>query len=425
MKNIMKNRLLGNIISLIILQGSNYIFPLITFPYLVRTIGTSNYGILLFCLAIMQFLTIIVDYGFNISGTRDISINKHNKEMVNDIFNVILTVKILLTFIVGVIYFMVIESFSFFHEHKAAFLLSILILIGNCFFPIWLYQGLERMKFITYINIIAKALVTIFIFIFINNSQDLTIAVFFQSLYFLIPAVFSYFIVKMKFKITFNFIIDIRKITHELVRGKNIFMTNLWINIYTQGPLIILGFFASKHAVGNYGIGQKIMISVYGLSQPVIQAVYPYICELHERNKQKFQLFKKKLLLLSYLGAGIISIFLMIFSSQVLEIVTGSIHPRVLLLIKLFSIVLFLSILNTFMTNIMYAMNLQEVLNKIYFVAAFAFALSALPLTFFFKEVGMALSVIIVEGIVFILNILYSSTKRKAEYSVEQVHKAI
>src|SRR6478609_9398371 len=130
MKRIFNNRLFGNIFSLLILQGSNYIFPLVTFPYLVRNLGTNNYGVLVVCIATMQFLNIFVDYGFNISGTREISINKKIKEKVNEIYNIIMTLKIIFTLILGIIYFICIETFSVFHDNKLAFLISYLILVG-------------------------------------------------------------------------------------------------------------------------------------------------------------------------------------------------------------------------------------------------------------------------------------------------------
>lgn len=192
------------------------------------------------------------------------------------------------------------------------------------------------MKYITYINIIAKILVTLLIFIFIRDSNDINIAVFFQTLYYIIPGIFSWFFVKVKFKIDYKFIIDIHKITHELGKSKHIFLTNLWINFYIHGPLVILGFISGNKATGNYGISQKVMGAFIGLFQPVSQAVYPYLCELYESNKKQFFLFKKKLLFLSFLFSILISLLLFIFSSQFSIIVTGTNNNEINQLIRVF-----------------------------------------------------------------------------------------
>ncbi|WP_379970610.1 oligosaccharide flippase family protein [Ectobacillus sp. sgz5001026] len=413
MKKLLKSRLVGNILSLLVLQGSNYLFPLLTFPYLVRTLGTENYGVLVFCVAIMQFLNIFADYGFNISGTRDIAVNKQDKDKVNDIYNVILTIKLIFTLLVGIVYIIVIETLPFFNDHKVAYLLSFLILIGNSLFPIWLYQGLERMKYMTYMNIVVKILVTIFIFVFIRSTVDIDLAVFLQTLYFILPGIISIFFVKLKFHIDYTFITDIRKLAGELVKGRHVFLTNLWINFYNQGPLVLVGFLSGNIAAGHFGIGQKIMGAFYGLSQPVTQAVYPHICELYDSKKEEFHRFKKKFIWISSMLSLLISILLFVFSSQLVAFVVGKPSDTVTRLIQLFSLIVFLAIMNTVMARIMYAMNLQNVLNKSYVMAAFAFALLSVPFTIWLQEFGMALVVIVAEGIVFLLNI--RNLKRQKE----------
>ncbi|MFF2594191.1 oligosaccharide flippase family protein [Priestia megaterium] len=406
MKKLIKNRLIGNIVSLLILQGSNYIFPLITFPYLVRTLGASNYGVLLLCIAIMQFLNIFIDYGFNISGTREISINKYKREKVNEIYNLIMTVKLILTLIVGVFYFFAILIFSTILENEIAFLLSFFIIIGNTLFPIWLYQGMEQMKYITYINIFVKCTVTVLIFLFIQDNNDTNLAVLFQTFYYLIPGIISLFVVKRKFNISFKVIYDKNQILNELVKGKYIFMTNLWINFYSQGPIIILGFLSGNAATGNFGVGQKIMGAFYGLSQPVVQAIYPYMCELYKNKREMFNNFKRKFLFLSSILSLIISIFLYFAAPFLAKIVVGVEDDDISNLIKFFSIIVYLSIMNTIMARIMYAMNLQKYLNKSYSIAAFIFVIFAIPLTIFMNGSGMAIAVISAEATIFTLNIV-------------------
>ncbi|MBO0299781.1 oligosaccharide flippase family protein, partial [Escherichia coli] len=58
-----------NIFYLAILQGSYFILPLLTFPYLVRVLGPYSFGLLGFCQATMQYLVMVTDYGFNWSAT--------------------------------------------------------------------------------------------------------------------------------------------------------------------------------------------------------------------------------------------------------------------------------------------------------------------------------------------------------------------
>ncbi|MGF9856558.1 flippase [Priestia endophytica] len=404
MQHIVRKRLLKNIISLIILQGSNYIFPLITFPYLVRILDAGNYGILVFCVALMQFLNIFVDYGFNMSATREIAINKTSPNKVNAIYNIVMTIKTLLTITTGILYLVIIIFVPNSDGHLIAFLISFLIIVGNTLFPIWLYQGLEKMKYITILNIISKVIVTVLIFTLIKEKEDINLAVFFQTLYYVLPGLISVFVVKNKFNITFRFVFDFQIIREELKKGVHFFTTNLWINFYSQGPLIILGFISGNVATGNYGIGQKIMGAFYGLAQPIIQAIYPFICDLYENNRKKFLKFRKNMLYLSLLVSLLISTSLYLFSNEVTKIVSGSPNTEISTLVRIFSIIILLSITNTVTARIMYAMSMQKHLSKIYLIAAFTFIALSFPLTILFQESGMAISVILSELVIFIFS---------------------
>mgnify|MGYP000866700993 CR=1 FL=1 len=405
MKYLIKNRLFNNIFSLVILQGSNYIFPLITFPFLVRKLGIENYGILTFSTALMQFLNIFVDYGFNISATKEISIHKYNIKRVNEIYNLIMTIKLIFTLLIGILIFILVEVVPVLEEHRLVYLVSFLIIVGNTLFPLWLFQGLERMKYITYINIFVKAIVTLLIIIFIKNDKDLTLAVLFQSFYYLIPGLISIYFVKRKFNVKFQLILNFQKIINELRSDKDIFMTNLWIKFYNQAPAIILGFLSGKSSTGNFGIGQKVQGAFSGLSLPFTQAIYPYLCELYKKNLLAFNIFKKRLLKYSILFSLFITLGLNFFSNQIIKFVTGEQNNNLVILIRLFSIIIFLGVMNTIMSRIMYAMDMQKLLNKSYSRAALSFFLVCFPLTISFNEYGMVLSIIVAEATVFYFNI--------------------
>ena len=79
-KEILKNNTVKNGIWLYILQFFNTVFPLLTLPYVTRILGTNGYGIFSYALNIITYLQVIVEYGFNLSGAREIAIQESEKE---------------------------------------------------------------------------------------------------------------------------------------------------------------------------------------------------------------------------------------------------------------------------------------------------------------------------------------------------------
>ncbi|EJM0847537.1 oligosaccharide flippase family protein, partial [Salmonella enterica] len=88
--------MLKNIIYLLAVQGGNYIFPLITLPYLVRVLEPTGYGIYGYSFALIQYFILLVDYGFNYSAPKAISLNRYNNDNISSIFWNIVAIKIII-----------------------------------------------------------------------------------------------------------------------------------------------------------------------------------------------------------------------------------------------------------------------------------------------------------------------------------------
>jgi PST family polysaccharide transporter len=107
-----KRQLIANFFSLSVLQGANFILPLVALPYLVRILGTESFGIVMFAQAFMMYFIILTDYGFNLSATRAISIHRGNTEKIAEIFTTVMSIKFLLLLVSLLLLSFIIFSFE-------------------------------------------------------------------------------------------------------------------------------------------------------------------------------------------------------------------------------------------------------------------------------------------------------------------------
>ena len=193
--------LIANFSYLSLLQMASYAFPFITMPYLARVIGVEGFGKIAFASALMLWFITIADWGFNYTATRDVAKNRDNKEKISEIFSNVFWARILLMFLSFILLSFCILLVPKFRENMAVIFLSFLMIPGHIMFPDWFFQAMERMKYITILNVLSKTLFTIAVFLFIKEKSDYILQPLFTSLGFMLSGVIAMYYILGKWKI--------------------------------------------------------------------------------------------------------------------------------------------------------------------------------------------------------------------------------
>lgn len=392
-----KKVLFKNFTSLSILQASNYIFPLVTLPYLVRVLGPEKYGLVNFATAFAAYFTILTDYGFNLSATQEISKNRNDSNRIAEIFSSVFTLKMLFFVLSSAIFVIVVLIVPLFHKHLLLFFVTFLSVLGTALFPLWLFQGIEKMNYILIITVSVRLMVTVLIFVIIKNENDfIKLAGLNTSAQFVIGFT-GLLIVLNKFQIKYIFP-RISMLKVQIKNGWNLFLSTVWINLYTTSNVFILGLFAPANIVGYFAAADKIRMAFQGILSPMSQSVFPYVNNLLNDSYERFISFNKKLFKIALLVGTIISIALFLFAEPLVNIVLGKYYQSSILVLRIIAwlpLIIFLS--NVLGIQTMLPMNKHKSFAIILFFAAMINLVLSFILVPKYFEIGTSISVLVTE----------------------------
>ncbi|MCW8812516.1 MAG: flippase [Chlorobium sp.] len=389
--------LVKNFTSLSVLQLTNYLFPLITLPYLVRVLGPEKYGLVNFAMAFAAYFTIITDYGFNLAATQQISIYRNDFKRISEIFSSVFTLKMFLFVLSTLIFFTIVLTVPLFKEYLILFEVTFLGVLGTALFPLWFYQGIERMNYILIITVSVRVITTILIFIIIQSENDFVKFAGLNTLNQFVIGIIGLLLVSKKFRIKYKF--PNKSILREQLRkGWNLFLSTVWINFYTNSNVFILGLFAPANIVGYFAAADKVRMAFQGILSPMSQSVFPYVNNLLSESYDRFISFNKKLLKIALIAGAIISITVFLLAEPIVNIVLGKEYQTsipVLRIIAWLPMVIFIS--NVLGIQTMLPLNKKKSFSIILFFAAMInLTLSFIIVPMYF-EIGTSISVLMTE----------------------------
>jgi PST family polysaccharide transporter len=404
-----KKRLLSNFLSLATLQGANYILPLITLPYLVRVLGVEYFGLLAFAGATIAYFNAITDYGFNLTATREISIHRDNKEKIIEIFSSVMTIKVILMFFSFLLLSALVFSFEKFSEHWEVYFLTFGTVVGQVLFPVWFFQGMERMKYITYLNILAKSIFTVAIFIFVHEQSDFWIVPLLTSVGFIIAGILSLWIIKKDFKVNFKFQ-NIKTLKYYLIDGWDIFVSSFAGNFYRNFNTLVLGILTNNLYVGYYSIAEKIIKVIQSLQNIVGATLFPYLSKKISLDKKYFLTLDKryfKKILFSY---ALFSVLVFIFSKYFIYIINGTYDNNIIINLDIMSIVILIGGLNYYYGVLgLVAMNYKKEFSILIIYTAIFNIFTSFLLIYIYDDIGASIAFVTSE--LFLLMLILNKIK--------------
>jgi len=395
-----KRILLENFVSLSVLQVVGCILPLITVPYLVRVLGPEKFGLIAFAQAFISYFMVLSDYGFNFSATKKISIHRDNKDKVSEIFSSVMLIKFCFSAISILIIGILVAAIPKFRNDWLIYILTFGTIIGNSLFPLWFFKGMENMKYITLLNILARTVFTISIFIFVRHQENYIYVPLLNSLGLISAGLLGLWFVRKHFNIRF-IIPNINSIIEQLRDGWHIFISTIATSLYTVSTSFILGIFTNNTIVGYYSAGEKIILPLLHLKSSFGQTIFPRISKLACESKDKAIQVVCNLGFIMGLIILTSSLVIFLFAETITTIILGGQFYQSILIIKILAFCPFIIFINNILgTQIMIPFNLLSDRTKVLAASGLLNLVLLLILVPIYQHIGAAVSLITTEAFV-------------------------
>ncbi|CAN5899629.1 oligosaccharide flippase family protein [soil metagenome] len=409
-----RKRLAGNFISLSLVQGLSILFPLITFPYLIRVLGIEGFGIFTLIQTSLMYFDLLVSFGFGLTATQQVSHNTTNVHKIKEIIISVYIIKLLLLLLSVIIFLGCCIFIPYLREHFILVLISPLYLLGNLLFPDWYFQGIQKMRNITFVALVSKLISFLLIILLVKNSGDISYAVLSMSAGNLIAGLIGFFI--MVKTIPFKLEIPSRDFIVSMFRESSYVFTSIILApLYTSLNIFILQLFTNPLMVGYYAIAEKICSAVAMFTNIANRTFYPHLSQLYVSSVAAYKKNVQSVLKLFFAGFLVFSLLQFFAAEQIVHLIAGKKSNTDLSyavdILKIMSIGLFFSPYASFFFQLLVIQGHKKRAARNIFITVMVNLFTACFFAYFYSGKGMAVNYCIVIFLISILN--YTSYSKK------------
>ncbi len=403
-KRIKNNIIVTNSLYTFLTQAANYILPVLVIPYITRVLGSENFGKVAYTQSLCLILSLITDYGFTLSATRDIAQNKNNISLVNNIVNNVINVKIYLIFFSYVLLFLLFNFTSLFKISSPYYYVSFLLVLSYSANTTWFFLGIEKLRFPTFIVILFKLFFVVLVFILVKQKNDGAVYLLLFAITNLIGNLINNIYIYKNLKFRFIKLIDCCIILKE---SFSLFFFKVAVSLYTSANNFILGSILEPSLVGVYAGAEKLVKAIVGLWMPLSNVIYPRINYLLANKPKEAQKLIFKTLIIYFFSSLLITILFVIFADFFVKLFLGENFIDSIQIMQVLAPIIVLIALSN-VTGILWLLprKKDKEFNTIIVIAGILNILFALILVKLYGPLGMAYSVLIAESFVTLSTII-------------------
>ena len=408
-----KGIFIKNFFNLIINQGINILIALLATRILFSTLGEAQYGLVNLALSVVLLSSITVSYGYHLNGPKRIALFRDESAKKETLINEIIATRIIIAFGMAIILFCLTYFFGFFKSYAALLYYSLILLFSQALFPMFYFQGNDKIAWASLVNAFAKGAYLLLIVLFIKIPEDATYVNFLFGITALIVYIVSWIIIYKKEKIKW-FWASIHNIKKRFVENFQFFISSIAGHVSIHGGLIILSNFVNNSVLGEFALAQKIALLMRMVPVFFTQAILQKASILFKSDKAEFKRYVNLIFIIGLSITFAMGLIAVIFSKWIIFLLAGSQVLYSETILKILAFIPFMSMLNF---NNMIKILVDEkkhLLTKATWLTAIVMLILATIGGYYYGGYGLSIALVITEIVSFIVHSVLL-TKNKHE----------
>lgn len=268
-----KGRIIKNTSSLLIFNIAKILFPFVTLPYLTRVLTTEAYGTVAYIKTVMSYMQIVVDFGFVLSGTKNIvKVREDKKKLEYEIGDIIFA-----RFVLAMAAFLMLGLFiailPILRGNILYTVLSYLVVFTSIFLMDFLFRGLEIMHVITIRFVVMKTISTALTFVLVKGDEDILWIPLFDIMGSVVAVLLVLYKMRnLKLWMRFH---GIKKAIRSIQESFVYFLSNVAATSFNAFSTLMIGVALDATEVAYWSVCMQVATAVQACYTPISDGIYP------------------------------------------------------------------------------------------------------------------------------------------------------
>ena len=388
-----------NFLMNMLLTVSNFLFPLLTFPYVSRVLTPMGTGKVAFASSLVSYFSIVAAFGIADYGVRAVAQVRDNKEKLSKVIHELFLINLFLMLFVLFLYFLCIYFVPSLREEKTLFFISGLNIVFTILSVEWVYKGTEQYFYIAIRSLFFKFIAFFLIFYYVRDYSDYTIYAFI-----IIFATVGSGVVNL-YNLKNVIIVKVFKNYEFYKHVKSMaifFIISIAVAIYVNFSSVLLGFFYGAEDVGYYNAAYRIKDVMQSIITSLGAVLLPRLSYFIKNNMHdEFNSVLIKSMNFIFIISLPMVIFCILYAEPSVLLFAGNGYYEAILPLKILSIIILIASISN-LTGIQMLIPLnkdKELCYSVIYGAISSFIFSPI-LVYYYGVLGAVVSVLISQVIV-------------------------